>query len=535
MKIDEYITALRKNTNIIVSISNDDLKIRAPKSALTKEIVEDIRARKTEIINFFKTINGNTSAIPQASEKRYYKSSSAQKRLYFIQELDKTSLAYNIPQVLDLEGKLDKEKLADAFDRLVKRHESLRTSFCIIDNDVYQIVEERYAFKIENFYGQEEDVQTIIEKFVRPFELNKGPLIRVGLIQIAPLRHILMVDTHHIVSDGVSQGIMIKEFMALYNNEDLAPLHLQYKDYAEWQQTPEQQQKIENQKDFWINEFSEELNTLELPTDYTRPSIKNYDGSFLTLNLDTYETSKLNSIAESEGGTMFLVLLSIYSIWLSKLSNEEDIVIGFPVAGRQHSDLEDIIGMFVNTLPLRSCPKDNLTFSEFLKELKGKVLSCLDNQAYPYEELISELNINRSPSHNPLFDVMFAFQNFDDPEIQIGDLRIVPKTDIHFGSKFDITLKANEVGGIVVLKFEYSTQLFKKETLERFIRYFKKIVSTVVINPYIRISDIDLVTEKERHQLLYEFNDTEFPYQQDDTVISLFEKQAQRTPQKRRK
>ena len=218
-------------------------------------------------------------------------------------------------------------------------------------------------------------------------------MLRVGLIEVKPQEHILMVDMHHIISDGVSQGILIKDFMSFYNNLELPEFKLQYKDYSEWQQSEKQQERISKQEKYWLNEFADEVTTLELSTDFKRPPVKSYEGNIVSFNLCTEETSKLKSIAETEGATLYMVLLSIYNVLLSKLSNQEDIVVGTPIAGRGHTDLENMIGMFVNTLPLRNYPKGELSFKKFLSEVKSKTLACFENQSYQYEELIDKLKV----------------------------------------------------------------------------------------------------------------------------------------------
>ena len=323
---------------------------------------------------------------------------------------------------------------------------------------------------------------------------------------------------------------MIKDFMALYNNEELPELRLQYKDYAEWQQSKGQQEKIVKQKAFWLNEFADEVTALELPSDYKRPSIKSYEGNSVEFSISKDETNKLKSIAETEGATLFMVLLSIYNILLSKLSNQEDIVVGTPASGRGHADLENMIGMFVNTLPLRNYPRGELSYREFLIEVKNKTLACFDNQNYQYEELIDELKMGRDTSRNPLFDVLFVFQNFEGEALEIPGIRLKRYKSVNTVSIFDLLLTTAEAQGQTLLSFEYSTSLFKKETIERFIIYFKKIISAIVADQSKKILDIDILIEKEKQQLLYEFNNTKALYPFDKTIHELFEQQVEKTP-----
>ena len=471
------------------------------------------------------------SPIRKVPSKPFYKVSSAQKRLYFLYELNKTSLAYHMQNVVMLEGDVDRQRFDSAFYQLISRHESLRTSFEIVKEEPVQMISESVDFEIEYFNSAEDEVQSIIKKFKRPFDLKKPPLIRVGVIAIAPQRHVLIADIHHIIADGVSLGTMIKDFMALYNNEKLSGLHLQYKDYAEWQQSREQQEKMNTQKEFWMKEFSESPPVLDLPTDFARPAVKSHEGHIVNFEIGVEETDKLKSIAEAEGATVYMVLLSVYNILLSKLGNQEDIVVGTSTAGRQHADLENIIGMFVNMLTLRNYPKGNLSFREFLSSVKSKTLSCFENQTFQYERLIDELKPERDTSRNPLFDVMFDFQNLEASELKIPGLVLKPYKVEYTISKFDITLTAAEADQRIFLKFEYSTALFEKETIERFITYFRKIVSVVITDSNKKIADIAMLPEEVHHDLVEGFNATSAEYPKGETILTLFEKQALKAPE----
>ncbi len=532
MKIDEYITSLRKDKNIIIAFENGEVKIKATKGTLTKEIIEEIKGKKSEILEFFKSVSENNKyvAIPKAEKKEYYQLSSAQKRLFFLYEFNNSSLAYNIPSIFNVDGELNKEKFTIVFKKLISRHESLRTSFEVINGEPVQKISEQFDFEIESYQLSEKKIQEIFKKFIKPFTLKNAPLIRVGLIQISLLEHILMIDMHHIITDGISRGILIKEFMSLYNNEQLPELELRYKDYAESQQGAEHQEEVERQRKFWLNEFFEPPPILELPTDFARPSIKTHKGNFEKFLINEEETVRLRSIAKSEEITMFSIILSIYNILLSKLSDHEDIVIGTSLAGRQHPDLDNIIGMFVNTVPLRNYPKGTYSFKEFLSEVKTRTLACLENQAYQYETLVDELKVERDTSRNPLFDIVFSFENIEEDELKIPGLILKPFENEQTVAQFDIALIAYETDNNISLRFDYSTELYKVETIKKIIEYFKKIVKTITTNIYINISDIDIISDRERCQILNEFNDTDFEYLKNESVISLFEKQANKTP-----
>jgi iturin family lipopeptide synthetase A len=516
----------------LIARINKELNVNVSLSTFFEKA--SIRSLATLILDNCRTSPqvGNVS-IERASIKDGYPLSSVQRRLYFIYEFDNSSLAYNIPQIVELDGNLDKNSVEETFRKLIDRHESLRTCIVTVNEEPFQKVlsSAEVVFSIEYVKPAVTDLKSIIRSFIRPFDLSHGPLMRVGLIKLSEESHILIVDMHHIISDGVSQGILIRDFMTLYNNETLPKLTLQYKDYSEWQQSAEQQERLFAQRDFWKQEFSREVPVLDLPADYARPVVKGYAGSSSSFSFCKEDTRKLRELGEAAGATMFMTVLAVFNILLSKLSNQEDITIGTPVAGRDHADLEGIMGMFVNTLALRNYPKGELSFREFLSTVKAKTLSCFDHQSYLYEDLIRELQLARDMSRNPLFDVVFTFQNFDREELIIPGLKLKPFDSSHGISKFDLTLIAMELAGELHLNFEYATDLFRRDTIARFISYFRQIVTSITEDANKKLSQIDILSEQERQQLLYDFNDTAIDYPRDKTIVDLFEERVVRTPE----
>ena len=470
------------------------------------------------------------TGIPKAPGRPYYELTSAQKRLFFLNEFDPSSLAYNMPQVIELEGELRADMLEDAMRKLVDRHESLRTSFAIIDGKVVQQIAREVSIGIEYFEAEGENSGEVIEAFIRPFDLGKAPLLRMGLAKMSNRRHLLLVDMHHIVADGISQSLLVKEFMALYNGQELPEQYLQYKDFAEWQRGSEQQEQIQAQREFWMQEFSEEVKVLDLPADLTRPAMKSYKGRNLPFTLSQEETQKLKSLGERTDATMFMTVLSLFNILLWKLSGQEDITIGTVVAGRDYFGLENVIGMFANTLPLRNFPKGSLRFDNFLREIKANSLLSFDNQSYPYEELISDLNVVRDISRNPLFDVLFVFENFHREELRIPGLKVKSYSFDYTMSKFDLTLTAVESGGALHLNFQYATDLFSAATIANFIACFRRIVTAVISDATVKLSGIDILSEEERQKIIYGFNDTRADLPRDKTIIDLFREQVRKTP-----
>ena len=464
--------------------------------------------------------------ISPADPKSFYDLSPAQRRLYFLSEMDPTSLAYNLPLVIRLVGELDRAKVEMTFQKLVARHEILRTSFVVIEEQPYQKVYDEVEFSLAYLEVSEAEAPEIIKGFIQPFELDKPGLIRVSLAKLASLSHLLMIDMHHIVTDGVSQGILIRDFMALYQGEELPKIELHYKDYSEWQKGEYNQVNMAQHKAFWLEEFSSGVTMLDIPTDYARPILKSFEGRNFSFELSNDEVQGIRYLEEELGATNFMILLAALNILLSKLSNQEDITIGTAVAGRDLAEWGGIMGMFVNTLALRNFPRGELTFREFVEEIKEKSLSCFEHQAYPYEELIGTLQVPRDTSRNPLFDVMLVSQNFSREELLIPGLTIVPYLDKHNISKFDLEITIEEGIGSTVIDFEYATDLFEQQTIEKYAAYFRKIISEVTADVDKKIFEIDILSSSEREEILADFNSTSVPYALDQTFVDLFEKQV---------
>ena len=530
----DLINKLKEN-DVEVDVVNSELQLNVPPGVDLDDLILEVKNNKQELIAYIQELRGEEKyeAIEPSESKSYYLTSSAQKRLYFLYQFDRDSLAYNMPQVVKLEGKLDRARLQAAFDQLIDRHESLRTTFKVVDNLPMQQVSKAVPFEVEYHTAKAAEVTQIIKRFIRPFDLHQAPLLRVGLVKLTESTesHLLMVDMHHIITDGVSQGVLINDFKTLYERSELPPLRLHYKDYAEWQQSPEQQERIAAQRSFWMELYSEEVTPLGLPTDYDRPLVTRHEGDTYEFGLGKEETQQLKSLAERTGVTMYTVMLSVFTVMLSKLGNQEDIVVGTPVAGRQHADLEGVIGMFVNTLPLRNRVAGGQRFDAFLSEVQSGVLACFEHQEYPYEELIDALRLERTLNRHPLFDVMLAYQNFEASSLELPDLTLSSYPSAHKVSKFDLVMIVTEVDDELSLSFGYSTELFKEDTIKRFAHYFKNLVKNVISTPSAHLSALEVMGQKERRQLLEDFNATKAEYPRDGSIVSLFETQAQTTPE----
>jgi amino acid adenylation domain-containing protein len=470
------------------------------------------------------------TAVPKAVKKDYYALSSAVKRLYFEQQMAPGSTTYIISALVELEGSLDRERLEKTFRQLIQRHESLRTSFKIMENEPVQEIHDQVEFEIEYYDMNKVEVEVKVEEgqfsclegtrglaplsmgpttrssqpeaalissFTRPFDLSRAPLLRVGLIKKAEDRHILMVDVHHMTADGTSIGLLMKEFMTLYEGNQLPPLTLQYKDFSEWQNSLYEKEKsfLKKQEEYWLEMFKGEIPLLNLPLDFPRPTIKSYEGTVMETAIDPKNTKKLKQLAQQEDVTLYMLVLAVYFMLLSKLSGREDIVVGTPSAGRNHADLEPVIGMFVNTIALRNTPAGNKTSRNFIKEVKTQTLRAFENQDYKFEKLVEKLAVKKDLGRSPLFDVFFAFQNMEIPEIQILGLKLKPVDFETRVSRFDMGFHVFEETNRLEILVEYCTRLFKPGTINRFIKNFNEIIGHILENPDILIKDIKISHE----------------------------------------
>ncbi len=468
--------------------------------------------------------------IELAHESEYYHLSSAQKRMFLLNQLDKTSISYNNFFTLTIEGFLYKDQLEKAFNHLIERHEALRTSFEIVNGEPMQKIYKDIEFHIEYIDSKEEDIPEVLRKFVRPFNLNKAPLLRVTIIKLEEEKQILALDIHHIISDGTSMGILIKELSDSYNNQKLPELRIQYKDYAVWQNKLLESEKIATQKQYWLEEFTGELVSLNLPTDYARPIIQSFEGDSIGTEISEDIVNKLRQLTNKTGTTMYMVLLSAFNILLSKYCGQEDIIIGSPIAGRPHIDLENIIGMFVNTLAMKNRPESNKRYIEFLSDVKYKAIKAYENQDYQFEELVENIKVKRDMGRNPIFDVVFTMQNMNMGEVCLDEIKLHYYKSESKISKFDLTLNAMEVGGTVRLSMEYCIKLFSKNTIENMLKHLLNILDEIIKNPEIKLKDIDMLSNEEKNQVLNVFNDTYAEYPREKTIHKLFEEQVERTP-----
>ncbi|NLD48407.1 MAG: SDR family NAD(P)-dependent oxidoreductase [Clostridiaceae bacterium] len=471
--------------NITIGISDilNCLTVRELAEYIDKKLQENSGTDTGESIS---------TGIEPAKPMEFYPVSSAQKRMLIMDEVANENTSYNIPEVRVL-GAIDRDRFEYAMKKMFERHEACRTSFEFRNGEYVQIIHDNIDLKInylqiETENGKEPDIDGLLLDFVKPFKLSEAPLLRVQVVKAGEDRNILMVDFHHIIWDAVSKSLFIDEFMRLYEGEELPGQLLQYKDYTVWQNQRLSSGSLDKQGEFWLKQFEDKVDVPELPTDFPRPEQRSFRGSNIRFKLEKDLIDGIHDLCSKTETTLFMVLISAYNILLSKYSGQEDIVIGTPITGRVHADLENIMGLFVNTLPMRNQPKRDKTFKDFLKDLRNNTLNAFENQEYPFEELLEKLNLTVQPGRNPLFDTFFVLQN-----VHISFDAVIPVYEIKSRtSKFDLMLEA--IGGkdYLFLTFEYCTDLFREETIARMGQDYIRILEEVAANQDILIGDIRL-------------------------------------------
>jgi len=465
--------------------------------------------------------------IPKAAEKEYYLMSSAQKRTYLICQMNPNGIAYNMPETIKLTGEVRPDSLKSAFQKMIDRHEKLRTQFLMIDGEPVQKILDHAEADFEYVVDHETPEEVLVSNFVRPFDLSKVPLVRARLVDRGDY-HLLSIDMHHIIGDGMSMGTFVRELNALYNGEELAPLTHQFKDYSEWMRNRD----FSKQAEYWKSQFDDEIPVLDMPLDFVRPQEHDFRGAMVIDHTGKELGERIKKLAIQTETTEFMVLLSTAMILLSKYSRQEDIVIGTPISGRTHKDTEEMLGMFINTLAMRGRPEGKKTYLEFLKEIKETCLKAYENQEYPFEELVEAVKAHRDLSRNPLFDVMLVLQNNEEEEYDLNGTDTEWTETKDTVSKFDLTFNINENDGDFVIGLEYCIALFKEESAETILDHYVTLLKNLVESPTVMLSNVSMISEHEKNVILGEYNNTQFDYAKEKTIVELFEEQVRRTPDK---
>lgn len=477
--------------NVLTSKIEKEFRVRIPIRVIFK--TPTVRAladyiRKTEKNSYRK--------IERIGQKEYYELSSAQRWIFMSHYLADGDVSWNMPGLMLIEGQLDEARFAEAFKKLVKRHETMRTSFELLNGMPVQRVHENAQLEVINSKCSENELEELLKKFIKPFDLTEAPLLRVKLLRLSEAKHALLFDMHHIVFDGVSVDILVRELLVLYCGKQLPELKIQYRDYAHWMNKMLQSESYKNHEKFWLDTLSGELPELNFPCDYSRMSVHNVDGDRIVFTLGTELSSAAKAIASENRATLFMVLLAAYNVLLYKYTGQEDIIIGTFVAGRPSADLENIIGMFVNTVVMRNFPVGEKSYKAFLNEVKENSLKAYEHQDYPFEEVLAKLRLKREPGKNPVFDTMFILQNFDSAKFCAEGLEFIQR-DVNLKvSPLDMIVEARELEDDIKFTFTYKTSLFKQDTAQKIVDDYLNILKTAVDNCDLEINKFEAGIEK---------------------------------------
>jgi amino acid adenylation domain-containing protein len=459
-----------------------------------------------------------------------------QQSIWLIEQLGGLGAAYHMPISVRLVGSLDPNALRRALDSLVERHESLRTSF----RADRQVIAAPAPFALREIdatgWSSDEIARYSTREATAPFDLGEGPLIRASLLEVSADTHLLLLVMHHIISDGWSIGVLIRELGALYTAyhdglpNPLPPLAMQYADYAVWQREQLQGAFLQEQLDFWKQQLGGAPALLELPLDHARPSVQRHKGQTIGFALEDDLSGGLNALARERGMTLFTVLYAGFSIMLAKLSGQDDIVVGVPVANRQSSDVENLIGFFVNTLALRLRLTEGASVDDLLAQAQASTLAAYEHQELPFEQVVEVLQPPRTLAHSPVFQVMFNMQNTPSSALELPDLRLEAQPVSADVAQFELSIVLHESGGRIAGDVNYMSDLFDAATIERWIGHFKTVLAAMASDARQPVAGLSLLNDAELHKVTRLFNDTAADYPQDRLIHQLFEEQAARTP-----
>lgn len=465
--------------------------------------------------------------VQKVDEKSYYPASSSQQRIFFVNQLQPEELLYNLPLAYKIEGELNLSILKLAFQKLINRHESLRTVFEEQGGKLRQIVLPFLDFKLEELYQRNQSIEDVVTSFVRPFDLlTQEPLFRVGILQVDSQSYVLLFDIHHIIADGTSLDILLKELSSYYHNEILPDPSIQYKDYSAWLSNLE----LTKHYNYWKERLKDFPDALDIPTDFHRKQIQSHAGSVVYESISPQLSSKISNFMVENRVTGYMFFLSILMIELGKYSLQDDIILGTPVSNRIKSESENMVGMLVNTLVVRGQPSQRKQYLEFLKEVKLNCLNDFEHGLLPFEELVNLLKVDRNSSRNPLFDIMFTYTNKEQESLilqgaEVEQIQIDKKV-----SQFDLTFNVLESNGIYSVALDYCSDLYSKQSASALLRHFLQIIKNVLEQPNQNIKDISMLSEEEEIKILNDFNTPVSKFQTNKTLVDLFNEQVEKHP-----
>lgn len=511
--IDEF-----RRRGIELWTDGQQLRYRAPAGALTAEFATKLKDHKNELICYL--ASDSRGEIYSLAEQPHYEVSHVQRRIWVLAQMEAASAAYNIPLRLVLDGQLKPDALADALTGLLARHEALRTTFVLIDDQPRQVVHAPYPPSIRhldfsNEHNPEERIRLFAkEEAAEPFDLEHGPLLRVALVRVNPTRHLLFFTIHHIISDGWSLRVVMKDLAVLYEraitraSTSLPVLKLQYRDYAAWQDRTLQSGRLRDQQSYWLGKLGGELTALNLPLDFARPPFQSFHGNGHAVRFEAVETARLRDYARSQRSSVFTVLVALIKVVLYRYTNQTDITVGTVVAGRSRVELEDQVGCYLNTLALRDRIDPDASFNVLVRQVRQTILEALDNQDYPFDHLIDELNLARDLSRSPLFDVLIVSQTAAGLNTTMGPLRVSHLPQVSHTSKSDLSFDCEEGHNFIHIGIEYDADLFRADRIVRLGEHLRELLHGVLQQSELSIRSLPLLSESEWNHLIRTRNRT---------------------------
>lgn len=514
-------------SGIELTTDGSTIKVRGNAASINSDLITEIKNNKADLIQVLSTHERQYLEIQPFEKKEYYPLSPAQNRMFLLQKMTPESVSYNMFQIIPIGYAIDENRIKYCFNKLIERHESLRTIFRFVENAPVQIVSKGIDFSIHKFTVDSIVQNDIRNLFVRPFDLEKGPLIRISLAVDSTGFYSILIDTHHIVNDGISNSILINDFLTLYSNKPLLPLKIDYTDYCQWKNTSAHQKQVRQQEKYWLNVFSKGVPLLELPTDYPRSENTDSQGSRVIYKLQKEIEMDLRAITVDNGLTFTMSALLVLSLALSKVSGQESFVVGVTSTGRDHFNVDQMVGMFVNLLAIQVTLKRQDPLSQALKGIKEQVLRAFLNQDYPFEKLVENVFKSRNLNRHPLFDVVLNLSHHDsDPKAGNLDNTIFVYGD--HSAKYDLLLNVSIYPSSIVFDFEYKANLFKRDTIDRFINYINAVITNWKHTE--KVGDIDVISDSEKQWLLEMSGNFNTSTNFDTTIHSVFERQASRFP-----
>ena len=485
-----------------------------------------------------------TEIQPQNRQSNTFPLSFSQQRLWFFEQLNPGNFTYHIPAAVRLNGTLSVTALQQSLNELIKRHEVFRTAFTATDGQPTLVITENQTIKLSEIdlrslpkTEQEREIERlIVAESQQPLDLSKAPLLRAKLLHLNDSNWVLLFSTHHIISDGWSMGIFIQElatiYKAFYTGQPyvLPDLPVQYADFAKWQREWLQGEVLETQLAYGKKQLGGNLPVLNLPIDRPRPAVQTFRGAVHKFTISKVITEKLNALSQREKATLFMTLLAAFKTLLYRYTDQEDILVGSPIANRNRREIEQLIGFFANTLIFRTDLSNNPTFKELLGRVREVALNAYNHQDLPFEKLVEILQPERDLSHNPLFQVLFSLRNVETPQIELPGLTLSSLEIERKTARFDLALDLEESSEGINAALEYSLDLFDSSTAQRISGHFITLLESITENPKQRISNLAILTKPEQHQLLVEWNNTQSEFPQDKCIHQLFETQAAQTP-----